>query len=148
MYDLFDERLAIALSSGRDLWHYTGGTMIAVHPRMDISAAIDYSAQSTRVSASAIIHFCRSTRGLRVVSVFFRIVLGALRACFRAACSFERMSGGMGSFSACLSAASTEPQSAFISTSATARYEYGANGTNRVPEFSLPSAPASRSTAS
>ena len=56
-YDLFDERLAIALSSGRDLWHYTGGTMIAVHPRMDISAAIDYSVQSTRVSASAIIHF-------------------------------------------------------------------------------------------
>ncbi len=56
-YDLLDERIAISLSSGRDLWHYTGGTMIAVHSRMDLSAAIDYSQQSTRVSMSAIIHF-------------------------------------------------------------------------------------------
>ena len=55
--DLLDERIAISLSSGRDLWHYTGGTMVAVHPRMDVSAAIDHSAQSTRVSVSAIIHF-------------------------------------------------------------------------------------------
>ena len=55
--DLLDERVGIALSSGRDLWHYTGGTMVAVHPRMDLSAGIDWSEQSTRVSASAIIHF-------------------------------------------------------------------------------------------
>ena len=55
--DLLDERIGIALSSGRDLWHYTGGTMLAVHPRMDISAGIDWSKQATRVSASAIIHF-------------------------------------------------------------------------------------------
>jgi long-chain fatty acid transport protein len=55
--DLLDERVGIALSSGRDLWHYTGGTMLAVHPRMDISAGIDWSTQATRVSASAIIHF-------------------------------------------------------------------------------------------
>ena len=55
--DLLDERIGIALSSGRDLWHYTGGTMVAVHPRMDLSAGIDWSEQSTRVSASAIIHF-------------------------------------------------------------------------------------------
>lgn len=55
--DLLDERIAIALSSGRDFWHYTGGTMIAVHPQMDISAGVDYSSRSTRISASAIIHF-------------------------------------------------------------------------------------------
>lgn len=55
--DFLDERIAFALSSGRDLWHYTGGTMVAVHPRMDISAGIDWSEQSTRVSASAIVRF-------------------------------------------------------------------------------------------
>jgi long-chain fatty acid transport protein len=56
-YDLLDERIATALSSGRDLWHYTGGTMVAVHSRVDLSFGLDYSEQSTRVSASAIIHF-------------------------------------------------------------------------------------------
>jgi long-subunit fatty acid transport protein len=55
--DLLDERIAVSLSSGRDLWHYTAGTMAAVHPRMDLSFGIDYSKQSTRVSASAIIRF-------------------------------------------------------------------------------------------
>ena len=37
--DLLDERIGIALSSGRDLWHYTGGTMVAVHPRIDSAPA-------------------------------------------------------------------------------------------------------------
>ena len=55
--DFLDERIATALSSGRDVWHYTGGTMVAVHPRMDLSGGIDWSKDSTRVSASAIIRF-------------------------------------------------------------------------------------------
>lgn len=56
-YDLLDERTAIALSSGRDLWHYTFGTMVAVHSQIDLSVGVDYSAQSTRISTSAIVRF-------------------------------------------------------------------------------------------
>ncbi len=55
--DLLDERIAANLSSGRDLWHYTAGTMIAVHPRADVSAGIDVSARSTIVSLSTIVRF-------------------------------------------------------------------------------------------
>jgi|SRR6185503_8229200 len=55
--DLLDERLGITLSTGRDLWHYTLGTMVAVHSRVDLSAAVDHSARSTVVSTSAIIRF-------------------------------------------------------------------------------------------
>ena len=56
-YDLLDERVATSLSSGRDLWHYTLGTMIAVHPRVDISVALDLSSRSTIISTSASIRF-------------------------------------------------------------------------------------------
>jgi hypothetical protein len=56
-YDFLDERIDVSLSSGRDLWHYTLGTMFAVHPRIDISAALDRSARSTVVSTSASIRF-------------------------------------------------------------------------------------------
>jgi long-chain fatty acid transport protein len=56
-YDLLDERIAIALSSGRDLWHYTFGTMVAVHSQIDLSVGVDYSAQATRISTSAIVRF-------------------------------------------------------------------------------------------
>ena len=55
--DLLDERLGATLSTGRDLWHYTLGTMVAVHSRVDLSAAVDHSARSTVVSTSAIIRF-------------------------------------------------------------------------------------------
>ena len=55
--DLLDENLAATLSTGRDLWHYTFGTMIAVHSQVDVSAAVDYSSRSTMVSGSAIIRF-------------------------------------------------------------------------------------------
>ena len=55
--DLLDERLNATLSTGRDLWHYTLGTMVAVHSRVDLSAAVDHSARSTVVSTSAIIRF-------------------------------------------------------------------------------------------
>ncbi|MGC4085151.1 MAG: hypothetical protein QM736_24295 [Vicinamibacterales bacterium] len=55
--DLLDERIAAALNSGRDSWHYTFGTMIAVHPRVDISAAVDRSSRTTVVSTSAIVRF-------------------------------------------------------------------------------------------
>jgi hypothetical protein len=56
-YDFLDERIAVSLSSGRDLWHYTAGTMISVHPRVDISVALDRSSRSTVVSTSASIRF-------------------------------------------------------------------------------------------
>ena len=52
-----DWRLCGRLSTGRDLWHYTLGTMVAVHSRVDLSAAVDHSARSTVVSTSAIIRF-------------------------------------------------------------------------------------------
>jgi hypothetical protein len=56
-YDLLDELIDVSLSSGRDLWHYAAGTMVAVNPRVDISVGIDHSARSTLVSASANIRF-------------------------------------------------------------------------------------------
>ena len=56
-YDFLDERIAVSLSSGRDLWHYTAGTMISVHQRVDISVALDRSSRSTVVSTSASIRF-------------------------------------------------------------------------------------------
>jgi len=55
--DLLDERIAVSLSSGRDLWHYTIGSMLAVHPRVDLSVGVDYSLRSTLVSASANVRF-------------------------------------------------------------------------------------------
>jgi len=55
--DLLDERIAASLSSGRDLWHYTFGTMVAIHPRFDLSVGVDYSSRSTIVSTSAIVRF-------------------------------------------------------------------------------------------
>ncbi len=55
--DFLDERLVAMLSSGKSLWHYTVGGMLAVHPKVDLSAAIDRSSRSTLVSASIIVHF-------------------------------------------------------------------------------------------
>jgi hypothetical protein len=55
--DFLDERLAAMLSSGKDLWHYTFGGMIAIHPKADFSAAVDHSSRTTLVSASIIVHF-------------------------------------------------------------------------------------------
>jgi len=55
--DFLDERLVAMLSSGRNLWHYTFGGMLAVHPEVDLSAAVDHSSRSTLVSASIIVHF-------------------------------------------------------------------------------------------
>lgn len=55
--DLLDELIAVSLSSGRDLWHYTAGTRLAVHPRVDVSVGVDYSSRSTLVSISTIVGF-------------------------------------------------------------------------------------------
>lgn len=55
--DLIDERLSASLSSGRDLWHYSLGTMLAVSSRLDVSAAVDRSSRSTVVSSSLIWRF-------------------------------------------------------------------------------------------
>ena len=55
--DPLDERLAASLSSGRDVWHYTFGAMVAIHRRLDVSAAVDHSSRSTVISTSAILYF-------------------------------------------------------------------------------------------
>lgn len=55
--DFLDERIAAFLSSGRDLWHYTFGTMVALTDRVDLSGAADLSARSTVVSVSAVVRF-------------------------------------------------------------------------------------------
>jgi hypothetical protein len=55
--DLLDERIALSLSSGRDLWHYTVGASVAVHPRVELSIGADHSARSLMVSSSAIFRF-------------------------------------------------------------------------------------------
>ena len=55
--DLLDERIAVALNSGRDLWHATFGTMLAIRSNVDLSGAIDHSARTTVIAASAIIRF-------------------------------------------------------------------------------------------
>jgi len=55
--DLLDERIAANLSSGRDLWHYTLGGMVSLHPRVDVSGALDHSARSLVISTSVIVRF-------------------------------------------------------------------------------------------
>jgi long-chain fatty acid transport protein len=55
--DLLDERIAASLSSGRDLWHYTAGASVAVHPRVELSVGADHSARSLMVSSSVIFRF-------------------------------------------------------------------------------------------
>jgi hypothetical protein len=55
--DLLDERLAVSLSSGQSLWHYTLGTMVKVNSRVDISFGLDHSSRSTIISTSAVIPF-------------------------------------------------------------------------------------------
>jgi len=55
--DLLDERIAVSLSSGRDLWHYTAGARLAVHPRVDVSVGVDYASRSTLVSISTLVGF-------------------------------------------------------------------------------------------
>jgi hypothetical protein len=55
--DLLDERIAVSLSSGRDLWHYTAGGRFAIHPRVDFSVGVDYSSRSTLVSISTNVGF-------------------------------------------------------------------------------------------
>ena len=52
--DLLDERLVAMLSSGKNLWHYTFGGMVAVHSKVDLSGAVDYSSRSTLLSLSII----------------------------------------------------------------------------------------------
>jgi long-chain fatty acid transport protein len=55
--DLLDERIAVSLSSGRDLWHSTFGASVTVHPRVELSVGVDHSARSLLVSTSAIVRF-------------------------------------------------------------------------------------------
>ncbi len=55
--DLLDERISATLSSGRDLWHYTFGAMLALTPRIDLSVGVDRSSRSTLLSTSVSVRF-------------------------------------------------------------------------------------------
>ena len=55
-YDLLDELVAISLSSGRDLWHYTFGANVTIRGVV-LSVGADRSSRSLLVSTSAIVRF-------------------------------------------------------------------------------------------
>ena len=55
--DLLDERIATSLSSGRDLWHYTFGATVTIHPRVELSVGADRSSRSLLLSTWAILRF-------------------------------------------------------------------------------------------
>lgn len=55
--DLYDERLGVSLSSGKDLWHYTLGLGLAISERFEVNVAGDISSRSTIVSSSIIVRF-------------------------------------------------------------------------------------------
>jgi long-chain fatty acid transport protein len=52
---LFDERMSAALSSGRNLVHYTGGVGFSVSPRMEVNAAFTGSPRGRVVSVSIVV---------------------------------------------------------------------------------------------
>jgi long-subunit fatty acid transport protein len=52
---LFDERLSVALSSGRSLLHFTGGIGFSVSPRAEVNAAVSGSARGRVVSVSMVV---------------------------------------------------------------------------------------------
>jgi long-subunit fatty acid transport protein len=55
--DLFDERFAATLSSGRDLWHYTFGLGLALSSHFEVNFGGDLTSRSTIISTSAIVRF-------------------------------------------------------------------------------------------
>ncbi len=52
---LFDERLAVALSTGTSQVHVTGGLGLTLTPRLELNAAVDRASTTTRASASIIL---------------------------------------------------------------------------------------------
>lgn len=57
VHDLFDERLDVSLSSGRDLWHYSLGFGVALSDRFELNIAADVTSRSTILSSSIIVRF-------------------------------------------------------------------------------------------
>ena len=55
--DFLDERLVAMLSSGKDLWHFTVGGMLAVHSKVDLSGAVDHSHGRRCCRCRDIVHF-------------------------------------------------------------------------------------------
>jgi hypothetical protein len=51
----FDERIATALSQGRNLTHVSGGVGFSLSPRVEVNAAIDVSARTRVWSASIVV---------------------------------------------------------------------------------------------
>jgi long-chain fatty acid transport protein len=58
--DLYDERFGTSLSSGKDLWHYTGGVGLAVSDVFEINIAADVTSRSRSFSTSAIVRFTKA----------------------------------------------------------------------------------------
>ena len=52
---LFDEAMGVALSTGKNLLHYTGGVGFSLTPRFEINAAVDLTSRSRVVSASIVV---------------------------------------------------------------------------------------------
>ena len=55
--DLLDERIAAALSSGKDLWHYTFGFGLPASTHLEFNAGGDVTSRSHLFSTSAIVRF-------------------------------------------------------------------------------------------
>jgi long-subunit fatty acid transport protein len=52
---LFDERLRAALSTGKDLLHYTGGVGVSLSPRFELNGGFDLTSRSRVISVSCVI---------------------------------------------------------------------------------------------
>jgi long-chain fatty acid transport protein len=52
---LFNERLGVALSTGKNLVHYTGGLGLSISPRFEVNGGFDITTRSRTVSASCVI---------------------------------------------------------------------------------------------
>jgi hypothetical protein len=52
---LFNERLGAALSTGRDLVHYTAGVGVSLSPRFELNGGFDLTSRSRVISASCVI---------------------------------------------------------------------------------------------
>jgi long-chain fatty acid transport protein len=55
--DFLDERLSVALSSGKDLWHYTFGAGVPVNTHLEFNVGGDVTSRSRVISTSAIVRF-------------------------------------------------------------------------------------------
>ena len=52
---LFNERLGVALSTGKNLVHYTGGLGLSLSPRFELNGGFDVTTRSRTISASCVV---------------------------------------------------------------------------------------------